>query len=124
EKQVPYLETAVRYAPDDAALRLALAEAHLYRAEEAKRTVGPTVGATASAYRQQVERAAAARQLLAARALCPVMVQPHLKLAALTDQFVSDDGPPIYLRRATLLAPTDAQLWFLRGGSEQKAGDE
>ncbi len=105
-----YLQTAVRYSPENAALRLDLAEAHLWEAEHSK---------------EAGHRAAAVRQLLAARDLCPLMVQPHLKLAALRDEFSSSDSACVYLEGvATLLGPTDARLWFLRGGGEQAAGNE
>ena len=88
EPQVAYLETAVRYAPGDAELRRALAEAHLWQAE--------SIG-------EPAHRNAAARELLIARQLCPLMRQPYKELAALTKEFTSSDPPPAYLRRAALL---------------------
>ena len=103
--QVAYLETAVRYAPDDAALWLALAEAHLWQAEYTD---------------EPGHRAAAAQELLIARNLCPVMRQPYVKLGALTKEFASSDPAPAYLERATLLAPTDPYVWYLRGGCRNK----
>jgi O-antigen ligase/tetratricopeptide (TPR) repeat protein len=107
--QVEYLTAAVRYSPDDAALRQALAEAHLWQAEHTS---------------EPGHRAAAARQLLAARDLCPVMVQPQLKLAALTNEFSSPDSAGDYLARAARLGPTDPEIWYLRGCVEQPADEE
>ena len=76
-------------------------------------------GASAAA----LHRADAARQLLIARDLCPVMLQPHARLAALADEFASADSPRNYLMRTTLLSPIDPELWYLRGNAEQNAGD-
>jgi O-antigen ligase len=106
--QVAYLEAAVRYEPSDAALRLALGEAHLWQAEHTD---------------EPGHRAAAARQLLVARDLCPLMRQPQALLAALADEFASPDPPRVYLERATRLAPTDPGLWYLLGVAEQEGGD-
>ena len=107
--QVTYLEQAVRASPADGELRLALAEAHLWQA---------------TATTEPGHRAAAARELLMARDLCPLLPQPHLKLAALTDQFASVDADTVYLRRATQLGPSDPELWFLLGGGQLKAGNQ
>ncbi len=124
-RQVVYLETAVRYSPDDAALRLALADAHLWEAEEGTAislATGSAVGVAGRAP-AALHRADAARQLLIARDLCPVMLQPHARLAALADEFASADSPRNYLMRTTLLSPIDPELWYLRGNAEQNAGD-
>jgi O-antigen ligase len=107
--QVEYLETAVRYAPEDAALWVALAEAHLWQAEYTD---------------EPGHNTAAAQELLIARDLCPVMRQPHVKLAGLTRRVPTLDAAPAYMERATLLAPTDPYLWYLRGAAEQDAHHE
>jgi O-antigen ligase/tetratricopeptide (TPR) repeat protein len=57
----------------------------------------------------------ALRCYLEARALCPLLPDPNVRLAAHAQVLVRADAPGAYLERACLLLPADARTWYLRG---------
>jgi O-antigen ligase/tetratricopeptide (TPR) repeat protein len=64
----------------------------------------------------------ALRHYLAARDLCPLLATPHLRLAAHAEGLEKADNRLAYLRRAQLLRPLDAELWYAAGVEEQRQG--
>ncbi len=105
ERQIAYLDAATGFEPADAALQVALAEAHLDAWKEAAE------GSPSHALE-------ATRHYLLARSLCPLLPQPYERLAALTGPLHEADTPLAYLQRATLVRPADTHIWFLRGSQE------
>jgi tetratricopeptide (TPR) repeat protein len=70
------------------------------------------------AERQRLARehlAPALGHLLRARALCPLLPEPHRCLADYAGKFVQGETRAAYLERAKLLMPYDPVLWFLCG---------
>jgi O-antigen ligase len=108
ERQITYLDAAVAYEPADAGLHIALSDAHFFAWEEAS--------TDAKGARQHALEAA--RHYVLARSLCPLLPQPHVRLAALVDIMAVPDKRANYLRRATRVRPADAQLWYLAGVEE------
>jgi O-antigen ligase/tetratricopeptide (TPR) repeat protein len=150
ERQIQQLRAALRWRPDDATLRVDLAQAQVRAFEErsarlreqaralaaAEAVLAPAAGpplvpsltarlgsssAWAEAARRDEERLAgqfvvpALAELLRARAECPVLVAPHAQLAAFRDRLVRGDPARLYLERAVLLRPSDAELSYLLG---------
>ncbi len=58
---------------------------------------------------------------LRARNACPMLPYSHLALAANRDRFLKSDSRADYLHRAQLLAPCNAELWYLSGVQELAA---
>jgi O-antigen ligase len=162
DKQIEYLDTAVRFSPADADLQVALADAHFIVWEEQSRaaserawTLSQAEGAfvfagtesalggahpaltlapawqaaatvretTAAANAGKEQGLLAAKHYLLARSLCPLLAQPHVRLAALAPLLFEKDRPAAYLRRATEVRPGDEHLWFLYGNQELADGD-
>jgi tetratricopeptide (TPR) repeat protein len=57
----------------------------------------------------------AASHYRAARNLCPLLPEPHARLAVLTNVFAQADPVPTYLNRAKRLSPADADLPYFSG---------
>ncbi len=112
DRQIDYLRAAVQYEPADAALQIALADAHFFARQEA------SAGSVAA----RAHSLAAARHYLLARNLCPLLPQPHVRLAALADSLAEADPSATFLRRATVVRPADAHLWYLTGVQELADG--
>jgi tetratricopeptide (TPR) repeat protein len=108
DRQIAYLDAAVSYEPTDAALHVALADTHFAAWHE-------TPGGPGVARSHALD---AARHYLLARSLCPLLPQPHVRLAALADTLAAADSKANYLRRATRVLPADAHLWYLAGAEE------
>lgn len=64
----------------------------------------------------------ALRQFVAARELCPLLSQPHLRLVAFAEHLETPDAPDAYWSRAERLAPTDPELWYYAGLYHFRAG--
>jgi tetratricopeptide (TPR) repeat protein len=56
------------------------------------------------------------------RALCPIIAEPHVRLAASADKLVRADSAYQYLQRAKYLSPTNATIWYLCGKQEFQSG--
>jgi tetratricopeptide (TPR) repeat protein len=63
----------------------------------------------------------ALRHLVRARALCPLLPEPHLYLADYGDKLPRAEARAAYLERAALLTPSHASVWF-QCGQEYLAG--
>jgi tetratricopeptide (TPR) repeat protein len=120
---VEYLQAAVAYVPDDASLRLRLADAR-YEEYLSRRRLAP------GAKSMTDDPAAVERYLrpalsdyLRVRAANPLLERPHARLAGTRQYLVNPDSVVHYLERATRLRPTEAGLWYLRGLSQLDAGD-
>jgi O-antigen ligase/tetratricopeptide (TPR) repeat protein len=160
-----YLRDAVALAPDDARLRLELAEAYhdAFEASEARHTRrararqasaavggGHSLGALAptplaaltwgaalaqtDAAVQQSERRAREQDWaeylqpslecqVRARDLCPLLGQPHVRLATYAGRLAQSDGRAAYLRRAARLLPHDERIWFVCGARALDEGE-
>ncbi len=112
-RQIRYLEAATQFVPDDALLRLDLASAYqdacfarLKELPEGR----PSADERAGAYREQ-----ATRHFLRARDLCPLLSEPHMRLAGAAPLFKRADAPHVYLERALFVNPNDARVWFVAG---------
>jgi hypothetical protein len=49
---------------------------------------------------------------------CPIMTEPHVRLAASADKLVRGDSTVTYLDRAKFLSPMNATIWYLCGKQE------
>jgi O-antigen ligase/tetratricopeptide (TPR) repeat protein len=58
------------------------------------------------------------RHYLEARDLCPLMAKPHVRIGASVEWFQRADPRSVYLRRAKLALPHNAELWYLVGSLE------
>jgi O-antigen ligase/tetratricopeptide (TPR) repeat protein len=114
DKQIEYLNTAVGFDPADAELQVALADVHFIRWEELSRDGNENAS--------REHGLSAAKHYLLARSLCPLLAQPHARLAALAPLLVNPDRRAAYLRRATEVRPGDEHLWFLYGDQELTDG--
>ena len=106
---IHYLEAATACSPDDAHLRLRLAEARYGEYVARSRTVGPTADLDET-YLQP-----ALRDYLSTRALNPVYHRPHGRLASGRQHLHHADTVLNYLDRACMLAPADGGAWYLAG---------
>jgi tetratricopeptide (TPR) repeat protein len=116
-RQLRYLEAATQLVPDDAVLQLRLASAYqeafqgrLREVEVEGRAAGAGEDELALRYRKT-----AIRHYLRARHLCPLLVEPHIRLAGAPRLFQRCDPPHRYLERALLLLPCDARIWYVAG---------
>ncbi|HEY1379905.1 MAG TPA: tetratricopeptide repeat protein, partial [Gemmataceae bacterium] len=57
-----------------------------------------------------------------ARRLCPLLPRPHMRFAAHAAELVRADEPITYWKRALLLAPADADLWYFAGVQRLRDG--
>jgi tetratricopeptide (TPR) repeat protein len=60
----------------------------------------------------------ALRHYLRARDLCPLLADPHVRIAADVSWLARADSRVTYIRRALQLLPGDAELWYLAGSEE------
>ncbi len=111
ERRRDYLRAATALAPEDAVLQLELARA--YHDEYERR------GATEAA---GDDLRTALRGYLRARALCPLLDEPHLRLAVHVRDLANSDPASAYLTRAQLVLPYDARVWYLSGVQEAADG--
>jgi O-antigen ligase/tetratricopeptide (TPR) repeat protein len=85
--------------------------------------VGATAARVAWAHRFRDEEAERARRYgqpaleyaLRARALCPLLPAPHVRLAAFADLLARGDPPRVYLERAHAVRPVDTEITYLLG---------
>lgn len=82
----------------------------------------PSNPARAETSRQRL-LAPAAKHLIAARDLCPLLAETQYQLAAVGACLNDADSPEAYLRRAALLRPTDPAIWFSLGRQCLDDGD-
>jgi O-antigen ligase/tetratricopeptide (TPR) repeat protein len=110
---IRYLQTAVEFAPDDAAIRLRLAEAE-YEEYLAQRK---SSDATHSIQSQLVDShlRPALRNYLRLRAMNPLYAESHARFAGNRQYLQHPDSVKNYLDRATRLRPTEEGLWYLAG---------
>jgi O-antigen ligase/tetratricopeptide (TPR) repeat protein len=110
---IRYLQTAAEFAPDDAAIRLRLAEAE-YEEYLARRNRSD---ATQSIQSQLVDShlRPALRNYLRLRAMNPLYAESHARLAGNRQYLQCPDSVKNYLDRATRLRPTEEGLWYLSG---------
>jgi O-antigen ligase len=107
EAALAYWEAAVRLRPRDAVVHQSAGQANLdlYRAEPRPERL-----------------AAAARHLVAARDLCPMLAHPHARLGELAPLLARADPPVIYFERAARLLPAETDIWYGLGGAYLDAG--
>jgi O-antigen ligase/tetratricopeptide (TPR) repeat protein len=84
-------------------------------------------GADAWVARQEQElsrrfQVPAMRHFLQTRNLCPMFVQPHLRIAAGVGLLARSDPPRVYVERALFLLPCDAAIWYAAGLQELADG--
>ncbi len=103
--EIPLLEQMIRLEPSDAERRFVLAEAYLDVYQLDSTSTSPLL----------IE---AMRQMVCARNLCPLLPEPHARIAAYVEVFAQADPRGLYLDRAKFLAPADPQLWYLCGVQE------
>jgi tetratricopeptide (TPR) repeat protein len=60
---------------------------------------------------------------LQARAACPLLPQPHLRIAAFRHNLVDAEPCTAYLARAKMLRPADSEVWYIAGIEELRQGD-
>ncbi len=65
----------------------------------------------------------ALRHLVRARDLCPLLCEPHVRIAAHREVLDEADARAAYLGRAKLLMSPNAELWYLCGVQEFLDGD-
>jgi len=157
QRQIAYLEAAVREDPKAPSLRVELARAQmrLYSEEAQKEkdkgmrlaltqgvadmagNLGNPAGLSPAAFyaaavfvqedvaRQEVERKLdlpllrpALASYVQTRDSCPIMTEPHVRLAASADKLIQGDSAMTYLARAKFLSPTNATIWYLCGKQE------
>jgi O-antigen ligase/tetratricopeptide (TPR) repeat protein len=102
---IRYLAAAVEFTPDDAALRLRLAEVR-YAEYQVRRGTGES---------DDVHLRPALRDYLRVRAANPLLSRPYVRLAGAREHLRHPDAAANYLDRACRLEPTDAGLWHLAG---------
>jgi O-antigen ligase/tetratricopeptide (TPR) repeat protein len=124
DQQIAYLEAAAYAAPDYGRLQVELAEAHLVRYEEQMRELEDRGKLGDDELEEEDERLTrehlvpALRAFLVARDLCPLMSDPHMRIAAYVGTLAEADPRTAYLERAKRLAPSDPQVWYLCGIQE------
>jgi O-antigen ligase len=115
---IRYLEAAAAYAPDDAALRLRLADARYDEYLARRNRAGDGSPELDAAYLRP-----AVRDYLRARAACPLLAVPHVRLAGARDHLRDADPATAYLDRACRLTPADGSVWYVAGVTRLAAGD-
>jgi hypothetical protein len=118
---VEYLRSAVEFTPDDATLRLRLAdvryEEYLTHRDRPPSSPGGTARAPVD-----TDLKPALNDYLRVRAANPLLPRPHVRLAGARQYLAHPDSVVNYLDRATRLRPTDPGLWYLAGLSHLDAG--
>lgn len=119
QNAIPLFYQLANLNPYSAEYRFAVAETHFFLYS---RLVGQSDNPVAVAgARRQLE--AALRHTVHSRNLCPIRPEPYTRLAAHHDAFVRADTGAAYIQRAKLLAPADANLWYLCGLQELASGE-
>jgi tetratricopeptide (TPR) repeat protein len=116
-QQLVYLDAAARLNPWDVRLRYALAQAQLDLYEEQSNNLPPADNDTRQRLKEE-HLIHGLRQLLIARDMCPVMAEPHARIAAYVEELSLADPRLVYVDRAKFLAPADPLLWYLAGTLE------
>ncbi|HJZ94733.1 MAG TPA: O-antigen ligase family protein [Gemmataceae bacterium] len=114
---IRYLEAAVACVPDDARLRLRLAEVRHSEYLAHTQVTGPTA-AMDDAYLRP-----ALRDYLRVRAGNPLYYRPHARIAGGRQHLHHADTAAGYLDRACRLAPADGGAWYLAGLAHLTEGD-
>ncbi len=114
DKTIPLTYEIANLYPFDATKRLAVAEVHFYLYE---RLTGQENNPLAKLGAQR-QLETALQHTLHARNLCPILAEPHARLAAHREAFALADSKSAYMNRAKRLAPADAHLWYLCGLQE------
>jgi O-antigen ligase/tetratricopeptide (TPR) repeat protein len=76
------------------------------------------VGGSSSYWSEQLAREHPGRALLHfvwARDLCPLLAQPHVRLAGYASELTRAGSPTEHLRRAQFVAPNDPRVWYVSG---------
>jgi O-antigen ligase/tetratricopeptide (TPR) repeat protein len=118
---IRYLRTAAAFAPDDASIRLRLADAE-YEEYAAHTTNSPASTAETGEWEERCLKPALHDYLLL-RSENPLHARSHARLAAGRHVLVRSDSVQNYLSRATRLRPTDEGLWYLAGLDRVAAND-
>lgn len=113
-KRIACLEAAVFLEPEDAQLHYELGFAHARLADQLLRASFRNLG---SAYKQKTM---ALREYLRARDACPLLSPAQLGIAAYASRLKRGDTAQDYIRRAKLLVPGQAEMWYLCGLREFK----
>ncbi|MBY0526628.1 MAG: O-antigen ligase family protein [Gemmataceae bacterium] len=61
---------------------------------------------------------------VSARAACPLLALPHMRLAATRDALLDGDPCREYLARAKRLRPADTEIWYISGLEELQRGEQ
>lgn len=113
--EIAVLHEAAKLRPDDATIRVLLADAYFATSREV----------SASSPRDSEQALGAGlQQILRARELCPLLATPHARLAYYVGHFASAESRTTYMDRAKFLAPADPQLWYLCGQLEWEDGNQ
>ena len=118
---IRYLRAASAYAPDDAAIRLRLAEVE-YGEYQTRRGRAP-VSTSMQADLDEALARPALRDYLRLRAVNPLYAQAHARLAGNRQYLEHADTVRHYLDRATRLRPTEEGLWYASGLDHLSSGD-
>lgn len=122
QKRIDILTRTTYISPNDAEVYWELAQAHLDAYQ---------LKALPDSDSQRRTKMLAADHLLPAmgymqmaRDLCPLLPQPHIRIASHIEEFTSIEPRQNYLRRVKQLCPADATFWFLCGVEELKDNPE
>lgn len=107
ERRRTYLHAACDLVPDNVLLQLELAEVY-HDAFERHQHPG--------------DMRTALKYFVRARDLCPLLGQPHVRLATHARTMARADTRAAYLRRAARLMPADERIWFACGAQALEEG--
>jgi tetratricopeptide (TPR) repeat protein len=130
DRQLAYLTLAADMAPAHARLLVELARAHLDLYEEESERLDTAAESDDGSQEEALARLErehlipALSHYLQARGACPLMGQPHVRIAANIDSFERADLRTTYLDRAKLLVPWDPELWYICGVQELLDGQQ
>jgi O-antigen ligase len=115
--RLAYLEIASALMPEDAPLRIRLAQAHVAIYEDGIQALEKAGRGddTAQAELAVQHLVPALGHFLHARDLCPILPDPHLGIASHIEALEQAEPRGAYLERAKRLAPADPLLWYLYG---------
>jgi O-antigen ligase/tetratricopeptide (TPR) repeat protein len=118
---IRYLRAAADFSPDDAVIRLHLADAQYEQYQTLSKVIG-----VSDPVRTDLENSylrPALRDYLRLRAINPLYEEPHARLAGNRQFLQNPDSVKNYLDRATRLRPTEEGLWYLSGLDGVSDGD-
>lgn len=110
-------------APNDASLHADIAGFYLEAYQASNRNPADTTGSTPEDSGLQRTLATGLKHTLTARDLCPIMPEPHVRLAFYHRHLLTSDPRATYLARAKVVAPASEELWFLCGVEELRRGE-